>query len=341
MASRTGRARRAPLWRFRRSIRRARYLPPLIPLPSAAETAATALAATIDSLLIRWSFGCMPAVTVQVPASTTNFGPGFDCFGAALNLWNYVTVEEAGDNEAPLMALEAAERFFASAEMKSHPVQVLIKGAVPPARGLGSSVTLRLGTLLGLNALHDFQLQSAELFALCADLESHPDNAAAACFGGFVIAKNNRVQKITVDQQLTFVLFVPDFEVKTSDARRVLPQTYSREDIVQNLANASLIAACLAERNYEGLTGCFNDRIHQPYREPLVPFLSAVIAAGQSAGAFGGFLSGSGSTIACLTVRDPAQVAKAMAGAAACPGSTLTIGVDNEGARVVSSAEHF
>jgi homoserine kinase len=281
----------------------------------------------------------MASVTIRVPASTTNFGPGFDCFGAALQLWNYVRLENAAVTAGPAMALEAAEVFFAQSGIGKHPIRVTIQGHVPQARGLGSSVTLRLGTLLALNGLHHDPLDAAEIFRLCAGLENHPDNAAAACFGGFVIARNsgNRVSRFDVDSKVRFVLFVPELELKTSDARRVLPQQYPQDDVVQNLANASLIAAAFAGADYEALRGCFADRVHQPYREPLIPILSRVIAAGESAGALGGFLSGSGSTIACIATREPEEIANAMTNAAAgFPGSSLILGVDNEGARVTS-----
>ncbi len=280
----------------------------------------------------------MASVTVQVPASTTNFGPGFDCFGTALQLWNYVTVEDSVQNRGPELATTAAQFFFAQSSLPSRPVQVSVQGNVPPARGLGSSATLRLGTLLALNALLGDPLRRSTIFGFCVDLETHPDNVAAACYGGFVIATNNgnQLRRFDVDPAMSFVLFVPDLEVKTSRARQVLPDLYRREDILQNLANASLIAAAMASQDYSMLQGCFADRLHQPYREPLIPILNRVIDAGTAAGALGGFLSGSGSTIACVTLDKPNEVAQAMAGAAGqTSGSTMIVRADNQGATIL------
>jgi homoserine kinase len=132
------------------------------------------------------------------------------------------------------------------------------------------------------------------------------------------------------------VLFIPDFEVATSEARKVLPVTYPRTDIVENLANVALIAAAFASQDYDSLRDAFNDRLHEPYREPLVPMLRDLVRAGQKAGAFGGFLSGSGSTIACLTNQDPQPVADAMQAAAGKANGTISIvQADNSGARIL------
>jgi homoserine kinase len=116
----------------------------------------------------------------------------------------------------------------------------------------------------------------------------------------------------------------------------VLPPTYSRTDIVENLANVAFIAAAFASRNYHSLKDAFTDRLHEPYREPLVPMLRDVIRAGQKAGALGGFLSGSGSTMACVTVQDPQPVAEAMQAAVGKTKSTINIvRADNAGARIL------
>jgi homoserine kinase len=282
-------------------------------------------------------------VTVQVPASTTNLGPGFDCFGVALQLWNRTRVRRVNDPSTsarprPKMVDEAAQAFFSSSTISPFEFDWSLEGDVPPARGLGSSVTLRLGVLLGLNQLAGGFYSTLEIMQLCDRLEGHSDNTAAALNGGFTMvnAKNNVVRRFDVSSELRFVLFVPDFEVNTVEARKVLPATYSRSDIVENLANVALIAAAFATRDYQSLRGAFNDRLHEPYREPLVPMLRDLVRAGQEAGALGGFLSGSGSTVACLTNQDPEPVAEAMRAAAGkAKGSISTVQADNAGARVL------
>ena len=278
-------------------------------------------------------------LTVQVPASTTNLGPGFDCLGVALRLWNRISVEtDVSNRPAPRIALEASELFFSSTGETQFPFSCSIEGDVPRARGLGSSVTIRLGILMALDRLTDRHLSREELCALCAELEGHPDNAAAALFGGFtIVAKTpQRVARFEIDPALKFVLFVPDFEVKTGDARAVLPDSFARGAVVENLANASLIAAAFASAKYGLLRDAFLDRLHQPFREKFVPFLPRILEAAVEAGALGGFLSGSGSTVACLTLSDGREIAAAMV--AATPeqnAKILIVGADNIGAEFV------
>jgi homoserine kinase len=279
--------------------------------------------------------------TIQIPASTTNLGPGFDCLGAALQLYNRVYIERTGNlgpETHPLIIEDAAKAFFSAGELDRFPFRINISGDVPSARGLGSSVTVRLGVLLGLNALTGSPLTRNQIFQLCFELEGHPDNAAAALYGGFVIVNqsDNQVHRFDVDPKLTFVLLVPDFEVRTVDARTVLPDVYSRSSVICNVANSSRVAAAFASRQYDLLQNAFADHLHQPYREQFVPFLYAVLEAGREAGAYGGFLSGSGSTIACVTSGNAEGVASAMAGAVPkIRSTTMLVSVDNHGAQMV------
>ena len=277
--------------------------------------------------------------SVQIPASTTNLGPGFDCLGIALQLWNRIKVEPGqSDVPVPGMVSQAADLFFEHTGQKKFPFSFSIEGDVPQARGLGSSVTLRLGILMALDQITGTGLSKDEVCALCGQLEGHPDNAAAALFGGFTIVTKttNRVARFKVDPALKFVLFIPNFEVKTQDARMVVPASFSRQDVVENLGNSSLIAAAFASGEYEHLRGAFADRMHQPFRERFVPFLSKLLQAAAGAGALGGFLSGSGSTVACVTLAGGEAVASALEAAAPEQRARIVIvSADNEGARIV------
>jgi homoserine kinase len=273
-------------------------------------------------------------VNVQVPASTTNLGPGFDCLGTSLQLWNWIKIE-ADHNPGPVpdIAEQAAELFFAHTGEIRFPFSFSIDGEIPQARGLGSSVTLRLGVLLALDRITNSGLSKEEICNLCAQLEGHPDNAAAALYGGFtIVSKTSKsVARFDVDPRLRFVLFIPNFEVKTADARSVVPTDFSRHDVVANLGNASLIAAAFASGRYEYLRNAFVDRLHQ-----LVPFLPRLLRAAVDAGALGGFLSGSGSTVACVTLSDPEKVGAALDRAA--PGEQakiVIVSADNAGARII------
>ena len=277
-------------------------------------------------------------VTIQVPATTANLGPGFDCLGIALTVYNRVTVERIDDGQPELtpMANEAAAAFFGTAGIAPFAFHCHIDGEVPRSRGLGSSVTVRLGLLHGLNRLCGEPLGARRLYEICAALEGHPDNAAPGAFGGFVVSGPGSYERFEVDEKLEFLLLIPPFEVETPAARRVLPAQVDRLSAVRSCGNACRITAAFATRKYEGLRGAFGDGLHQPFREPLVRFLPKVIAAGESAGALGGFLSGSGSTIICVTLKSQKKVAAAMLAAAGkTPARVIITTADNEGARKV------
>lgn len=273
------------------------------------------------------------SITVQVPASTSNLGPGYDCLGVALQLYNRVTVHrlEASRAAHDEMAERAAAAFFGAAGIAPFPFGWHAEGDVPRSRGLGSSVTVRLGVLLGLNTLAEAPLLPERLFELCAELEGHPDNAAPAAFGGFTVAGGRQLARFEVDHDLAFVLLIPEFEISTPKARKVLPGKLDRLAAVRSCTNACRITAAFAAREYEGLRGSFADELHQPFRQKLIPFLPGVIAAGERAGALGGFLSGSGSTICCVTLEDPNAVAAAMLDAAVGEARTVVTHADNQG----------
>jgi homoserine kinase len=278
----------------------------------------------------------MQQVTVRVPASTSNLGPGFDCLGVALCIYNDVVVTRGARSRPQALVVEAADLFFHHTRRAPFSFSVSITDNIPPSRGLGSSVTVRLGVLLALNALTGNRVDRLSIFHLCAQLEGHPDNAAPAIIGGFTVVRGQTVQRFNVSALLSFVLLIPDFEITTSRARRILPSQIMRVAAVKNCANACAITAAFASGNYRNLRGAFTDHLHQPYRLKLIPFLRRVIAAAEKAGALGGFLSGSGSTIAAVTLRSPKKVAAAMlrvAGSASA--HTLITRADNRGARVL------
>jgi homoserine kinase len=278
----------------------------------------------------------MQQVTVRVPASTSNLGPGFDCLGIALRIYNNITVSRGRGRPVPVMARSAAAAFFDRAGSRAFSFSCSIAGDIPQSRGLGGSATLRLGVLHGLNELANRPFQRREIFELAARLEGHPDNAAPACYGGFNIVRGLAHQMFTVSGQLHFVLLIPDFEIATTEARQLLPSRVDRLHAVENSRNACAITAAFASREYEILRGAFVDRLHQPFRKKLIPFLDDVIAAAESAGALGAFLSGSGSTICAVTLRSPERIARAMLAAANSPGTrTLITTADNRGARTL------
>jgi homoserine kinase len=294
-----------------------------------------------------------PSVTVRVPATTANLGPGFDTLGVALKLHNQISIREVDGpavervdamraNAAALaMTREAMDAFFHRSKVKAHGAQVEVKGDVPATGGLGSSVTVRLGIVYALNELNGRPLGDTELLEIVTELEHHPDNAAPALFGGFVVSAiisgTVRYRRFNVPPSLKFVICVPDYEVSTEKARALLPKQVPLRDAVENLNRVALITSVFATRDFSLLRGLFDDKLHQPYRKKLIPMLDDVIAAGVEAGALGGWLSGSGSSIMCLTEQKEKAVAEAMANVFAvqkirCDSHVLV--ADNDGTRV-------
>jgi homoserine kinase len=281
----------------------------------------------------------MKQVTVRASASTSNLGPGFDCLGVALSLYNQVTVKSGTAGGGNRMVRDAARKFFAVANCKPFDFSCDILGNVPIGRGLGSSVTVRLGVLHALNEIARTNLSRDELFKLCAELEGHPDNAAPASFGGFTIARGTDVQHFNVSPRLRFILLIPSFEISTIEARRLLPADILRTNAARNTANVAAIAAAFATRDYKRLRGCFVDYLHQPFRKKLVPFLDRVITAAERAGALGAFLSGSGSAICALALDDSKKIAAAMQRASRLfHTQTVITRADNRGVRIFKSA---
>ncbi len=282
------------------------------------------------------------SVTISIPATTANLGPGFDSFGLALDFANLVTITREAPSPLPLppMVAGTAESFFLGCGLTPFSFSWKICGSVPQARGLGSSVIVRLGILMGLNELSGQPISRQGIFRLCSQLEGHPDNTAPAIYGGFSISRS-LLEPLCyrVSAALRFILLIPDFEVATSDARKVMPKSISVADAAANAADAAVIAAAFATKRYDLLQGAFGDRLHQPYRTRLIPFLPDVITAGEKAGSLGGWLSGSGSTICCLALdaeRVP-KIARAMRKSAPKNSKLVICSANNRGVSIVKS----
>ncbi len=272
----------------------------------------------------------MNSVTVKVPASTSNLGSGFDTLGLAVKLYNFVQVTRCAGKGVRLSwpvakedaawfdrALgDAAKLFFRRTRSKSFGAEVKLVSHVPIARGLGASATIRVGFIGGLNELAGTKLSREQLLQLATELEGHPDNASPAIFGGFTVSGridgDVRCLHFRVSTDLKCVTLIPRFGISTEEARKLLPAHYAKADAAHALNRSALITAAFGGRDYEALRGVFDDRVHQPYREKLLPQLPEVIRAGVKAGAIGGFLSGSGSAIMCLALRNAEAVGRAM-----------------------------
>ena len=282
----------------------------------------------------------MDSVSVMVPCSTSNLGSGFDTLGLALNVHTRVTLNRAEGNGVKLHAVgsplpkgaeelcaKAAKTFFEASAIPPFGAEVSVSGDVPVARGLGFSSTVRAGIVAGLNKLAETKHSRDDVVQLVTNLEGHPDNASPAVLGGFTVSGmvngKARCLRFDVEPILKAVTLIPKFHVRTEEARELLPNQFTKADTAHALNRSALIVAAFAAKNYEALRGVFDDRFHQPHRLKLVPQLGRVITAGVSAGALGGFLSGSGSSIICLTLRNSQDVAAAMH--AALPDSDVKV----------------
>jgi homoserine kinase len=297
-------------------------------------------------------------VRIRVPATTANVGPGFDSLGIALNLYNFVELKTRSIPEISLsgkdlpsnthgaikMVMNAARKFFNVVGEDEFGFDAKLITNVPIARGLGSSVTVRLGITMGLNELLGRPLDREELVTLVSDLEGHPDNAAPAALGGFVVS--GKVQdkvswmRTKVSSKLKFVTAIPSFEVETKKARAILPSKIPFEDAVHNVNRSALLVAALWDENYEAIGDFLEDRLHQPCRSSLIPQLFPALNAAKLAGAIGGWLSGSGSTVMAVTLSNPKKVGEAMKKVFEKSGvgcDVLVLTVDNQGATLAGS----
>lgn len=281
----------------------------------------------------------MSTLRFRVPASTTNLGHGFDCLGIALGAANTVTVSDdpTGRVSAPSAADPGLERMAAAVREACAErwntalpgLTVAVAGDVPIARGMGSSSTILLGVAAACQRLAGRPEAKHELVEIAAALEGHPDNVAAACLGGVTVvaevAGGLRAARFDVPADLRAVVAIPPFEVKTSEARRILPQELSRADAVRALQRTALITAALAQGRIDDLAGLFDDAWHERFRATLNPGVVEARTAAAAAGAVGTIISGSGSTVLSF-----ARAARADAVRAAVEGSYRARGVTAE-----------
>ena len=303
----------------------------------------------------------MKQIRVLAPATTANLGPGYDCLGLALNLWNrldvldthqspqagpMVEVEGQGAGElatgADNLVYQAMEFLFGEADREMPPVRLHCQNEIPLERGLGSSAAAIAGGLVAANALCDNPFSRNDLLEMAATIEGHPDNVAAAVMGGLqlVLTEGDQIftAPVKVPPELNAVLFIPEFRIATSDARAVLPEQVSVADAVYNMGRAALLLTGMATNHLEYLRVATQDRLHQPYRQSLFPAMKLLFQAALDAGALGVFLSGSGSTVLALTQGREMTIAYEMAEAAKQAGVAGTVQVTqptDRGAHVV------
>jgi homoserine kinase len=260
---------------------------------------------------------------VTVSATTANLGPGFDCIGAALTLYNQfeftqldaesgkVEIEPIGQEadrvnvDTSNLAYQAFAKLYQHLGQPVPAVKIKISLAVPLARGLGSSATAIVGGLLGATQMAGSPLSRQEVIDLAIAIEGHPDNVVPALLGGCQLAtatdKAWTICNIPWHSDIVPILAIPDFELSTAAARQVLPSSYSRADAIFNMAHLGLLIRALETGRSDWLMAALQDRIHQPYRQSLIQGYEAVHSAALSAGACGLVISGAGPTLLALS----------------------------------------
>jgi homoserine kinase len=298
-------------------------------------------------------------ITVRVPGTTANCGPGFDTVGIACTIYNDMTLtlseqpgfslavtgEGAGGipaNERNI-AYQAVNAVLKKVGVTSPGISITMHNNIPLARGLGSSAAAIVGGLVAANAATGGKLGNDELLAMATVLEGHPDNVAPAIFGGitvsFTVGGVPQTLRFSPPEPLRLVVAIPDFGLSTKAARQVLPKTVPYADAVFNVSRAALLVGALCQGKLDFLRHALEDRLHQPYRAKLIPGMDEVLAAAVENGALGAALSGAGPCLIAFARRQASgAVGGAMVAAFARHGvkaKSLDLDIDGDGAKII------
>ena len=265
-------------------------------------------------------------IHVQIPATSANMGPGFDSIGIAVELYNHIWVEEIPEGvridvkrkqaipvptDETNLIYQTMRYFYDQKGLQMPGIHIIQEDNIPMVRGLGSSAACIVGGLFAANALAGNLCGREELAQMAAQLEGHPDNSNPAIFGSMVVGalreKEMKHVRLELPDDLIFAIMVPDFPVSTEKARGVLPDSYSRGDVVFNASRAALLVASMLTGKYENFDMAMEDRVHQPYRASLIPGMEEIFAHAKEYGAAASYLSGAGSTLMAMVTKDRAE----------------------------------
>jgi len=295
----------------------------------------------------------MKRVTIRVPATTANLGPGFDAFGCALSLYTDVTFEETecgleitGCDEAYTgpdnLAYVSYCAVLASLSEEIRGVKIHIDAHIPICRGLGSSAALLVAGAMGANVLRGNRLSTQGLLNITNAMEGHPDNLAPAFYGGLTASMVDNGLPVTVNFPLhpdwEFLALVPDFNLATSKARSVLPTQLPRADAIYNISHGALVLKALELGDEKLLRTAMQDRIHQPYRKSLIQDYDQIEALVRTTGA-AFCLSGAGPTLLCITQDEKLEekLAKKLDSITEASWQMLPLHVEFQGAHILSA----
>jgi homoserine kinase len=294
-------------------------------------------------------------VRVAVPASVANLGPGFDILALALQLQNEVRAEQVEGDDltidpgpgAPDEMGDPQRNLVSRAYVYACEVVLGVQGGgvhfscvsrIPIGRGIGSSAAAVLSGVLIASALHHAPWDESDILDHAEALEGHRDNVAAALLGGLAIsAPGAPAVQLPVADELRAVLFIPETPFATTEARKVVPEVFSRSDAIFNASRCALLVRALAIGDHASLRVAMQDRWHQEARFARMPGTRAIVDAALSAGASGAALAGAGPSVIALTPLDPAPISAAMSAAATVEGvagSTMVLSPRNYGTRV-------
>ncbi len=269
-------------------------------------------------------------IEVRVPATTANMGTGFDSFGAALGLYNTISVKEiesglkirnlgdssylkTGENNLIYRAMQSV---FDCVGYEQKGLSIYQRSNIPRTRGLGSSSACIIGGMVAANALSGKKLDYKKILELAAEMEGHPDNVAPALYGGFCITidtgKEIICKKIKPQNDIDYIAMIPKYYVVTKKSRGVLPEKIDIKDASHNLSRAAAFALSVAEGNYDNLRDFVDDRIHQPYRASYIEGMYDIFNKGYEYGAKAMYLSGSGPTIIAMAEKGNDEILKGM-----------------------------
>ena len=248
-------------------------------------------------------------IKVSVPATSANVGSGFDALGLAVTLYNTVTFEES--DRLDISAADGTRIPRGESNLVYRSAKGLfdkVGKKIPP---LGSSSACIIAGLLGANRMLGDVLNTQELLTLATAIEGHPDNVAPALLGGLTssVFEDGVVYSVKrdVDQSLCFAAIVPDYKLLTEAARAALPKQVAHKDAVYNLSRAALVPAAFCEGRHDLLGIATEDKLHQPYRMPLMPGSREVFALAKQCGAKAVYVSGAGSTVMAVAERPEAE----------------------------------